>query len=207
MSKRKDKNTAQMDLFASANETAPETTPTPAPVTETAKASDNFQTVELKAKPDNSGFYIAPETEDETAKDETPAPKPKAKKPRRERKAKAKPETLGTSAPLKVKPTAVLPPSELKWSDNVDGWKHLTEINEHDKVRIEIADWATAHAPDVPEFAMLALDFRMIASRSDNDGYSTEDYLEWRLEDEHEMLERIGKKFGAETESGIRACL
>lgn len=123
--------------------------------------------------------------------------KPQAAKPcKPSRTRKAKPQAVEAPAPA---------PSP--WREHVQEWRDMTHNNQHDEVRVGIAEWAAVNAPNVPEFAMIAGDFRLIASRDEHPGYDESQYMEFRVEVTDEMLDRIGAAFGEEAKAGIGACL
>ncbi|MBQ3344441.1 MAG: hypothetical protein IJG84_21255 [Kiritimatiellae bacterium] len=124
---------------------------------------------------------------------EAARPQRKASKPRRAAKPEPQPE-----APA-VQPSP--------WDAHAAEWRDMTARNLHDEVRIAISQWAAVNAPSVPEFAMIAADFHLIAARSEGDGYDTDDYMEWRNDETDELLERIGAAFGSEAKAGIAKCL
>ena len=98
-------------------------------------------------------------------------------------------------------------PAPSPWREHVQEWRDMTAKNFHDEVRVGIAEWAAVNAPNVPEFAMIAGDFRLIASRDEHPGYDESQYMEFRVEVTDEMLDRIGAAFGEEAKAGIGACL
>jgi hypothetical protein len=135
--------------------------------------------------------------EDKPQAVEKPQAKPQAAKPRKpSRTRKAKPQAVEAPAPA---------PSP--WREHVQEWRDMTHNNQHDEVRVGIAEWAAVNAPNVPEFAMIAGDFRLIAARDEHPGYDESQYMEFRVEVTDEMLDRIGAAFGEEAKAGIGACL
>ena len=127
-----------------------------------------------------------------------PAPAEAAKPPRKASKPRKAAPAPEPEAPA-VQPSA--------WTLHASEWRDMTHRNCHDDVRIAISEWAAANAPSVPEFAMIAADFHLIAARDDGDGYDVNDYMIWRNDTTDEMLDRIGETFGSEAKAGIAKCL
>ena len=158
--------------------------------------------------------------EDDTPK-ATPSPAPEpvaAEKPQAVQPVEYKPQAVEKpqaakpckpSRTRKAKPQAVEAPAPAPspWREHVQEWRDMTHNNQHDEVRVGIAEWAAVNAPNVPEFAMIAGDFRLIASRDEHPGYDESQYMEFRVEVTDEMLERIGAAFGSEAKAGIAKCL
>ena len=109
--------------------------------------------------------------------------------------------------PVAEAPAAPAAPVATPWSEHEAEWRDMTARNFHDEVRVSMAEWAAACAPSVPEFAMIAGDFRLIASRQDGDGYDVDSYMEWRNDATSELLERIARAFGADVKAGMERCL
>ena len=114
----------------------------------------------------------------------------------------AKPEAPAT---VKEEPKPVTDgPTPGGWEPEL--WRKMTDRNDHNGVRMAVSNWATANATaEVEEFSLLAQDFAYIASEGADS--MTPELLDFRLELDAELIERIGRVFGREAAFKINGCL
>lgn len=117
--------------------------------------------------------------------------KPRAKKP--------------TTPAVEAKPKAVTDgPTPGGWEPEL--WRKMTDRNDHNGVRMAVSNWATANATaEVEEFSLLAQDFAYIASEGADS--MTPELLDFRLELDAELEERVKRVYGADKWAQVAACL
>ena len=187
---------------ATAQEPAKVQEPTPAPV--------KTKTLEerIKERAEKMGINPAkvivstvsvkkPVKEQETPKGHEPAPVVK----KALRKIKAAMERKPEPEPVKKSP----------YTDNLADWKDDTARNLHSEVRVKIAAWCATNATaEADEFSLLMDDYQFIHESMNGTSGSLDDVgelLNFRLELDAELFERIKRVFGEKAATEIHGCL
>ena len=206
--------------FAHPGDTCPEGKIKPAQVQEPAKVQEptpapvKTKTLEERIKERAEKMGINPAkvivSTVTAAPVKAPAPEPvkapaadptKAHKVRKPRAVKPEPVKAKEPAPVKKSP----------YASHLADWKDDTARNLHSEVRIKIAAWCATNATaEADEFALLMDDYQFIQESMNGTSGSLDDVgelLNFRLELDAELFERIKRVFGEKAATEILGCL
>ena len=153
------------------------------------------------------------------AKPAAPKSAPQAPKGKETGKGAKNAPAAPKSAPAKPeakKPAAKKPEAKKKapafdsYKGSLAGWRKLTDDNNHDEVRAQIATWAAVQPTPEADFKELSrcLDvYASIACIHETIGHAVKDLLTLRVKTDSAFFAAIKNAMGAEIEKDLRSCL